>query len=98
MTRAGERAEPAREADVRLTLSAAAHDRFAGIAAAEGLTVPAYLERLARTLPAPGARNGESGGGSDGPPPEGRCAPERHPDQRLVLLGITDPRGGEPLR
>lgn len=97
MTRGGERTGRARAADIRLTLSAAAYDRFAKIASAEGLPVRAYLERLARTLPAPGARNGESDGRGDGPLPGERRAPEHQPDRRLVLLGVADGENTGPL-
>ncbi|WP_086565322.1 hypothetical protein [Streptomyces africanus] len=63
-----------------LTLSAAAYDRFAAAAAAEGVSVRTYLERIAeRTaggLPGPGAQRAAAG-------------PEA--DLRLVALGICDP-------
>lgn len=63
-----------------LTISAAAYDRFAAAAAAEGVSVRAYLERIAeRTAggpPGPGAERVEGG-------------PEA--DRRLVALGIGEP-------
>lgn len=62
-----------------LRVSAAAYDRFAAAAAAAGVSVRAYLERIAEglphELPGSGARGTAAG-------------PE--PDRRLVVLGIRD--------
>ncbi|MFI8215046.1 hypothetical protein [Streptomyces sp. NPDC085932] len=64
-----------------LTISATAHAHFATAAAAEGVSVRTYLERLAERIapePAgPGAR---------------RTVAEAGPDRRLVELGVVDPR------
>ncbi|MEV7083833.1 hypothetical protein AB0N88_35660 [Streptomyces sp. NPDC093516] len=64
-----------------LTLSASAYDRLAEVAAAEGMSVRAYVERIAdrsaHEPPGPGARGAATG-------------PE--PDRRLTGLGVGDPR------
>ncbi|MFE6522302.1 hypothetical protein [Streptomyces sp. NPDC057794] len=66
----------------RVGISASAYDRLAAAAAAEGVSVRVYLERIAEGL-APGqdvsgARRAPAGAG---------------PDPRLVALGVADPCG-----
>ncbi|MEG8275395.1 hypothetical protein [Streptomyces sp. AHA2] len=67
-----------------LRISSAAYDRLAAAAAAEGVTVRAYLEGLAaRIARVPGHRLRAAG-------------PEA--DLRLVALGIDDPGGAGAAR
>lgn len=62
-----------------LTISASAYDRLAAVAAAEGLSVRAYVERIAeRTAHEPPGLVAR--GAAAGP----------EPDRRLVALGVDD--------
>ncbi|MFF7790392.1 hypothetical protein [Streptomyces sp. NPDC007991] len=64
-----------------LSISTAAYDRFAAAAAAEGVSVRAYLERIADRM-----AQGLPGHGAD------HAAARPEADPRLVALGIGDPR------